>query len=468
MKTFSFICIIILFISPNFIFSQNYTNIFSDFLPQNFLTDEDKLEQAESNLNQFAKTNPDLIYYYLKYLNSITEQKIFNRDSNYYNILQYELSKSIINSNRWIEEELQKSDSLTESDLLNNELESIIEEFELPEKEIPEYTIELKVDTNFQKFLTYKCLTKNINLTYDDELNYQEKVEEEIYNLISEMKLDYKSNEINYNSNREYKIDEFHQHNLFSKGFSNGQKRKLDLPVSEYLLSLINFSDFIEYSGIHFGFNTEALEYTFPIEKVSEPYLPFEEFSLTKTKEEMIFYSINAGYRLKLKEYKSAFSHLDLNIGLNIASEKVIHKINSLDINKPIFVWDGEPTNFIYSFLGTINSVSWDVNNFTSLAVNLDIPFYYYNNKLFIDVGVLYKFLMSEYSVIIERTIREQSSVDPTILGPEIEHLKHKSKNHLFGGSLSLNYTLLNSLNFKGSISTLGSIYFGLDYLFRF
>lgn len=462
-----FILVIIIICLARPILSQTNVKLFSNYLPNKYLNEEDKLEDIEDKINQLAKVNPDLIYYYLKYLNSITEQKIFNRDSNYYNILQYELSISINHNNKWIEEEVQRAESLTTSDLLNNELESIIEDFEFPEKEFPEYTVELEVDTNFQKFLTYKYITKNFNLTYDDELDYREKVEDEIFNIVSEMKLDYQSHKVNYNSNREYKIDGFLQHNLFSKGFSDGYKRNLDLPVSEYLLSLVNFLNFTEYSGIHIGFSIETLKYTFPSEKVSETYLPFEEFTLTESVKEMIFYSINAGYRIKLKEYKTAFSHLDLDVGLNFASEIIINESNSMEVNKPIWIWEGEPTNFIYSFLGTINSVSWDINNFTLLSLNFEIPVYYYKNYLFFEVGVLYKFLMSEYSVTVERDIREQSSIDPSILGPEIEYLKLKSKNHLFGGTLSLNYTMLNSLNVKGSISTLGSIYFGLAYFFR-
>jgi len=466
MRKFSFSCVIILIYFSQLTFPQNYVKLFSEFLPEKYLKHEDKVEQIEYDLNHFAKTNPDLIYYYINYLDLITEQNIFNRDSNYYNILQYENSISNRYNNKWLDEEINRAKPLPESELLSDELISLLEEFEVPKKNVPKHSTELKIDKNFQKFLTYKCITQDVNLIYDDNMDYHTKVEETIQNFVYRMKLDYKTNQSDF-SKREDKIKKFHQYNIYSEGFSEGYNRKIDLNVSKYLLSLIDYSNFTEYSGINFGFSTELFRYVFPSQKISETNLPFEELTLANTTVVLYLLNLTAGYRLKLKEYKSAFSHLDFTIGLSFANDKITTELNSMELNKYIFIWAGEPTNFIYAFLGTINSVSWDINNFTSLAANLDVPIFYIKKNLFFEVGILYKFLLAEYAVTVEKDIREQSAIDPSILASAIESLSHKTQNHLFGGTLSLNYTMFNSLNVKGSISTLGSIYFGLDYFFR-
>jgi len=156
MKKFSFGSLVLLLSLIQQSQAQTYVNLFREYLPQNYLKEEDIVEQMEYNLNQYAMTNPDLIYYYLNYLNSIEEQKIFNRDSNYYNILQYENSISNALNNNWVEEEIINSKNLSEIEWIDRELESLLDEFRAPELSAPKNSIILKIDKNLQKFYTYK------------------------------------------------------------------------------------------------------------------------------------------------------------------------------------------------------------------------------------------------------------------------------------------------------------------------
>lgn len=96
------ICIITLITLAPTIFSQSNIQLFSDYLPEEYLSEEEKLEQLEVNLDQYAKVNPDLIYYYLNYLDLIVEQNVYDRDSNYYNILYYESAISNGYNNDWV------------------------------------------------------------------------------------------------------------------------------------------------------------------------------------------------------------------------------------------------------------------------------------------------------------------------------------------------------------------------------
>ena len=178
----------------------------------------------------------------------------------------------------------------------------------------------------------------------------------------------------------------------------------------------------------------------------------------------MIFYNLTAGYRIKLKEYKSAFSHLDINFDWSFSSRKTKGEAKSTVIDKYFFIWEGEPSNFTLLFNGTINSVSWEINEFSALTANIKLPVFYYDRRLFFEIGLQYKYLFYEYLVTVDREIVDQTATDPAILGPEIETLNHKSSSHLFGGSIIVNYSIINSLNIKGIISTFPSAQLGFEY----
>jgi hypothetical protein len=465
MKKFSFGCLIILIYSFQLLQAQTYVKLFSDYLPDKYLKDEEKLEQMEYNLNLFAQTNPDLIYFYLNYLNSISEKKIFNRDSNYYNILQYEISINNSYNNKWVEEEITEAKKLKEPELIIQKLESLLDEFRAPESNEPKYTVELKIDRNLQKFFTYKCLTQDIYIIYDEKSDYNRIVDATIENLISKIKLEYKNIQSDVDYIPEIKFKNLLQYHIFSNGFSDGFDRKIEFNFAKYLLSFIDYSEFKEYSGIIIGVNAEIVQYEFSNEKIKEPYLPFHEFTLDNTTNKMIYYNLSASYRIKLKEYKAAFSHVDISFGWSFTSSKIQSDSKRMAIDKYIFVFAGKPSDFLWVFNGTINSVSWEINKFSSLTSNINLPILYLDNKLYFELGLQYKYFLSEYSVTVDREIIEQMAVDPNILAPEIETFNHKSKRHLFGGSIVVNFSIINSLNLKGILSTLPSVQIGIEYL---
>lgn len=468
MKKFSFGCLVLLLSLTQHSQAQTYVNLFREYLPQNYLKEEDIVEQMEYNFNQYAMTNPDLIFYYLNYLNSIEEQKIFNRDSNYYNILQYEHAISNTLNNNWVEEEIINSKNLSEIYWVDRELESMLDEFRIAELSAPKNSINLEIDKNLQKFFTYKCLIRDSITAYDEKANYQNLVELTIENFVSRLRTEYQAFKSNENYVPKLQLEDLLQYHFFSKGFSEGQNRKLDFNISEYLLALIEISDFMEYSGVLLGVSAELTKFEFPGVSIKETYLPFQEYTTGNTKSEIMFYLLSAGYRFKLKEYKAAFSHLDFSIGFSVAAKEISDASNTMIIDKYFFIWEGQPGNFTLLFDGTIDSLTWDLNDYFSITSNIYLPVFYLNQDIYFELGLHYQYLRTEYLINLHREINDQTSTDPSILGPETETFNEESDGHLFGGSLTVNYSITNSLNIKGIISTLPSVQLGIEYLFVF
>jgi len=466
MKKFSFGSFVFLLLSFQSLQAQIHVKLFSEYIPKIYLEDEDKVEQIEVNLNQYAMTDPDLIYYYLNYLELIEEKKIFNRDSNYFNILQYESSLSNTLNNKWVDEEMSKLVSLTEPGLIMDELESLLDNFRVSETNPPKATIELFVDLNLQKFFAYKSLTGEQSLTFNEKSDYQKLFSDKIQELIFRMKSDYESHLSGDDSTRKIDLEYLYQHHIFSRGYSEGQIDSAEFNFLEYLLSFIDYSLFQENSGILAGFHTETILQEFPGSTFIEPYLPYSEITIPSTDSEIAFYNLTLGYRIKLREFKSPFSHLDVGVGYSFKSTILFSDTSSINLDNFYFIWEGEPGNFSLLFFGTVQSATWVLDNFSEFSLSITTPVYYLSQNLFFDLGIQYKYITTEYSVVVHREINDQIAEDPSMLGPEDEKINFNSENNLFGGSIAVHYSPINNFTLICSISTFKAVQLGFNYLF--
>ena len=447
--------------------SQSFVDLFSDYIPIEYLKDEDKVEQMEINLNYYVMINPDLIYYYINYLNKSANNNVFNRDSNYFSILNYGASVSSSLNNEWVNQEISKVDNLSEPALAKNELESHLNDFYVEEMNTKKFTVELYVDKNLQKFFSLRSLLTESNLIYDEKLDYQKLVTEKIQELILMMKADYENFFAEREFIRQIKFDYLIQHHVFSTGFCGGNFNTGDLDFSKYILSFIDHSKFEENSGVIIGFTTETVLQDFPGETFTEPFLPFSEIIVPNTTSEIAFYNLTLGYRLKLKDIKSTFSHLDVNASYSFSNSSFSSDTNNTSLDKFYFIWEGEPGNFTLLFFGTIESVSWQLNNFSEFSLYINTPVFYLRHNLFFDIGFQYKYLSTEYTVIVHREIEDQIAEDPSILGPVDEIVTFNSDRNLFGGFIGVNYSPFKNFALICTISTFKSIQLGFNYLFK-
>ncbi len=82
--------ILFILLSSVQVFSQNYLPLFSGYMPESIMKDEDFKNQVNINIGHYASVNPDLVYYYIMYIDKRFGEKITNPDSNYYNLLRSE------------------------------------------------------------------------------------------------------------------------------------------------------------------------------------------------------------------------------------------------------------------------------------------------------------------------------------------------------------------------------------------
>jgi len=108
------------------------------------------------------------------------------------------------------------------------------------------------------------------------------------------------------------------------------------------------------------------------------------------------------------------------------------------------------------------------LDSFSEFSLSISAPVYYLSKNFFFDLGIQYKYIATEYSVVIHREINEQIAEDPSMLGPEDEKINFNSENNLFGGSIVVHYSPINNFTLICSISTFKAVQLGFNYLFKF
>ncbi|MBU1678327.1 MAG: hypothetical protein KKD86_05650, partial [Bacteroidetes bacterium] len=70
------LCCLIIFAIPLSVYSQYYTKLFEDLIPREITKNAKYIEMTETNFETYADIHPDLVYYYIEYLNSFLAKKI--------------------------------------------------------------------------------------------------------------------------------------------------------------------------------------------------------------------------------------------------------------------------------------------------------------------------------------------------------------------------------------------------------
>jgi len=239
-----------------------------------------------------------------------------------------------------------------------------------------------------------------------------------------------------------------------------------DINLGEYLISEINYPDFKEKSGVGIGVNYQSLQYTFPKQEFDEENLPFYKYNLDDSENRIDLLNISASYKINLDDFKSSFSNIKLSLSYSVANKLKKLSTQKNDLNKFVFIWEGEPTNFTEMFYGTIKSVSWDIES-KAFSSELSIPVYYFSRNIFFEAGFSYTYLHAKYLVDVEKEIEDQTSLDPNVLANSQENYSFTSTYNLFNATASVNFLIENIINFRVLINSSLSFQVGVEYFFN-
>jgi hypothetical protein len=390
---------------------QTLVDVFKDDLPLKYVKDESDLQNINFNLDYYSSLEPNLIFYYIKYLNNLLVLKIKQPDQNGLKELYKLRDIYLFRRNNWLEYQINKIESKgfirIKTNAMVEPFEDYIEDVDISGNRIP-------TSNDTVQYFTYKFFTKNSELQYNPSINY--------YN--SNLKLlDSITLSINDNLAKLSKLTEYETLNILNQIltywylFTNDDQMRYNFSLSkepfelsikvyqdEYLessggLASIEYffihSNYILFDGI-FDFEdyviptfTEPLKYPFPAKIIQSPLFSFSLGYKFRLKEELGFLS-----NLQLK---ATYTYLKSEVEFEGANEEFYrfnyHIISGDSVESYIYyATDFDEATNNYISLQIISPVFfWYKSLFVELGLSLDYYFYKYSADVYRDDALVYR-----------------------------------------------------------------------------
>lgn len=434
------------------LFPQKLTEVFRTDLPEVVFEKNSNIDQVNTSLELYGKMNPELVYYYIKYIQ--TQFDTVSVDTfyikNFYKIKQnYEYRY-----NGWVKELL----DIVEIRDLNNRLKDLsidfIEDYydeEIQNIELPD--LESKTNTNYLNYIVTKFFNRNFQLNYVQSHDYlNDRIE--VVDIETE-----KFNDLilSPTSHSPYDYEEL-MNNLYIFN-PNNDKSSFNLIAESIITSTDRY-----YNNRNLYNSSEC--YISGSYKTSFMYMDKDTYT-SKYDPSGAKYSYNnptvaIGYSRKFyfTEYQDIFNYIRIKgeVGFGFGN-KILEQSGLISRKSNV---DGVSNRYeVFGF----NSSTFEIKNSQFLSVELSLPFFHLFDHLSFNIGGGLTLLNTNYSVSYDYYYRkfDQEFLGPVILDSEYDSEKNKSLSSidfLLYPDFSVCLDLKNSISYFISITT-HSVSFG-------
>ena len=367
---------ILFLLVPIILSAQNYVELYSDYLPQNVGKNAVLTKLVNTKADYFARLDPDLIYFYLNYLDLYMNQSIMDKDANSLSYLDYREEKAWEQKNEWSERELRILDGLDINGRLRRTVASIFN-FGVFTKSAEDTNSQVpyNIDNNMKNFYVCRYYTGN-RLIYDPAKDYQKIRQEYEENYLTRIVERYHTGK--FSDNPEMEID-----TILVMWKSISEANLKDFSSSGYICDVMmsEFSHIKEKNMMRGlgalilnGNNKPVLAFERPDAELDlSEYLPY-----TRQLEAVIGFE----YSFYLKDYYDMFSYI--KIGLR-ASKYLL--ASDFDIE-----YTGDPFRYTtpdHTFDYTMKDLTISGYGSETYLLGLWTPVLYATNHLNADLGLI-------------------------------------------------------------------------------
>jgi hypothetical protein len=427
------------------VFSQNYLPMFSEYIPQSVLKDEDFKNQIEVNIEYYASVNPDLVYYYIMYISKRFGDKVTNPDSNYYNLLKQEDFKFRSSRNEWVNDEISAANNIDPGILSSAVKRNLLELYQdglNNQINAPE----LQIDNNLLNYFSY-MIASNTKIIYQDNIDYSNKTNQVLNakaKYFQQMYSDYNS----LTKSQRYELIDvvLNFPYLFSKGYLNRYRQNTDLHLYEFINKML-YNDYIQKNSVKAGI-FYLLNNFDQIRDINFRETPFPYYHRENKAEFKITTGIfgDIGVRIALRNYKTPFSYIEVNAGYALTSNVRTED----DIQTEVIHWDSyQPSTGKHAFI-TYTVTENNENKFFEIYGNITTPVFYFFQNLYVDAGLNYYYTSVKSNYYdISRHIDSLVSNDPNDFKEYTQNISGEfSKSNIYP-SIGINYLIFDLINIK-------------------
>ncbi|HVO74464.1 MAG TPA: hypothetical protein VMT35_10610 [Ignavibacteriaceae bacterium] len=301
-------------------FSQVFTDLYKDHIPENIIKDKILSSTLEINLQRDALLQPELIYLVLKYFRQYDENN-FNKDL--FNILKSNERIWLVKREQWAAQTLNEIRlSGNENVLLKTErdLEKLDADIKLRPDDKP--AVLDKDEINLRDFLIVKFYRNSPELEYNSAENYSL-----IRNQVENDKKNYFSS-IGKGTKEDVSVNEFFD-NVINNWYlliDNDELKASGLLLNAYNSNQLQRSKAKRSFSFLFGnvfFNQSAkFEEAIEFPDISEKLMLNKKFSIPQN-------YFGLGYKLFLKDEASIFSYVEADLSFSIGYAEKEEKVDA-------------------------------------------------------------------------------------------------------------------------------------------
>jgi hypothetical protein len=436
----------LLILSSSISYSQNYLQLFSGYIPDAITKNDDFKKQVDVNIGNYASVNPDLVYYYIMYINKRFGEKIISADSNYYNLLREKDHEYRILRNEWVKNEMLGADEIEPgilSTAVKNNLSDIFWKDEVKYRDTLKI---LTVDVKLQAYFAYLIVT-GIKAEYNSETDYSSGIIKGL-----KEKSEYFENEFassgDIDQAKRYELIEaaLNFSYLFNNGYLDKYRQDTDIHLYRFLYGMM-VDDFTQRNSLRAGVlylrDNFKRESELIFKETPFPYFHLENKAVVKINSGLWG---EVGIRLATREYKTPFSYLELDAGYVLITDIKIDD----DIKSQVIHWDSyQPSTGKHAYITYTINKNNDTKHFAVYG-HISTPVYFFLKNLYVDAGLYYLYTSVKVNYYdINRKIDSLISNDPADFQEYTKNYSDKYTRSSIFPSLGVNYTLFDLINVK-------------------
>lgn len=402
--TMKFLPIILILLSVH-CFSQDFVSIYKDYLPDPVTKNKTYSVQVDLAFKAYSDIHPDLIYYYIRYL----EQKLGESYGNDYFIKNFPDIKRMYEAQhyeslRHLQEAVkEKHIDKTLMGLCLDYIDDYIDE-EIHLKKVPE--LGYNTDKNLLNFFVVKYYTHNEETEYDKSVNYENSRRE-----IEQKKLSgYRDMQ---NNPAAYSRDDL-KNLIMSIDLIDTNQSSYRIDAASIIVNVMEH--YYDSNNLFSGFEIGAgysfhNDYMFTGNFIYNT--PLYSGSDVKRKFQMSSLFLSVKYKISLSKYYSLFNMI--NVRASGGYGLINHSIEGENLG----FWNQGNVDGVSNrseiFEFTTNNIK--LKNAGYIQADITVPVFYFKELLSIDIGAGMNVLFTNYEVTYEYEYRKYES---EFLGPKI------------------------------------------------
>ncbi len=441
-----------LFLMVNIIISsQSLINLYQSEIPEQLLAEESSKEKISTNLEFYSELHPELVAYYVIFLNeyiqSDNEQKRENVINAFLSLRQKYYSKREF----WSEKQLEGITNLSDD-------YSVDEKYTIPYKnylgknsDTSQKRISFINDDNYFEYLLHIYFLREQS-KYDTQADYKAANEKYIQEHISSLNNDFKQLDDLSDDSRKVFLDKLNSEWYFcgDQGF-NKHNHTTDFESSDILEIILKNKYqpegglYLSISNINFLSGNSVSSGSLVYSITPKTYDDYKPPKLTEAKVEFIpDFHFSAGYKLQIREDNGLLSFIDLGASIIVSRHSASDNNQGLSYSSRF-----ERDEFDDAFLYTYSLMEFEFDDQNMYSAHIFIPVWFFGRKISIETGAVYNYhsCSVKYKTLKEKLgyVRPYGFITP--LGEEILIDEYSETNGKITPALRLRLEVFKGLS---------------------